>query len=146
MKVHHCKSRFDIDHLAGQKLTADHYDYVLGGDEACDVYKPDGSPLVKYRPNWFSPELCKSVLPACRKAARPTVNRGFAAGGIMDENGKVKTTRQRMRKTDGTISNTTVTVSDPVLSGIIGYFDRNSRFPFCRQTSFVIQEAAAWKQ
>lgn len=146
MQVHHCKAKFDADHLAGTKLDESHYDVLLGGDEPCDVLKPDGSPLVKYRPRWFSDELCRSVLPACRKAARETINRGYAAGGVVGEDGKVKTTRQRLRKNDGSVSKTTITVADPVQSGIVGYFDRNSRFPFCRQTSFVIGEAAAWRR
>lgn len=146
MQVHHCKERFPADHLAGTKLDESHYDHLLGGDEPCDVFKPDGTPLVKYRPRWFSEGLCRSVLPACRKAARPTVNRGYAAGGVIGEDGKVKTTRQRLRKNDGTVSGTTITVADPVQSGIVGYFDRNSRFPFCRQTSFIISEAASWRR
>lgn len=146
MQVHHCKVRLDADHLAGTKLNESHYDVLLGGDEPCDVFKPDGTPLVKYRPRWFSEDLCRSVLPACRKAARETNNRGYAAGGVVGDDGKVKTTRQRLRKNDGSVSRTTITVADPVQSGIVGYFDRNSRYPFCRQTSFVIQEAAAWKR
>lgn len=146
MRVHHCKERFDADHLAGTKLDESHYDHLLGGDEPCDVFKPDGTPLVKYRPKWFPPAMCRAVLPACRKAAAPTMNRGYAAGGVPDEDGKVVTTRKRLLKADGSQSNTTITVADPVHSGIVGYFDRNSRFPFCRQTSFVIAHAAEWRK
>lgn len=144
MQVHHCKAKFDADHLAGTKLTDAHYDVVLGGDEPCDVFKPDGSPLVKYRPRWFSDELCRAVLPACRKAATETINRGYAAGGEAGADGKAVTVRKRLRKSDGTISNTNI--ADPVNSGIVGYFDRTPRYPFCRQTSFVISEAASWKR
>lgn len=139
MQVHHCKAKFDADHLAGTKLDESHYDVLLGGDEPCDVFKPDGSPLVKYRPRWFSEELCRSVLPACRKAATTTRNRGTAAGYW--ENGKA--TSQTIKR-DGTVSNTAL--AQEVQSGIIGFFDRSVRYPFCRQTSFVIGEAAAWKR
>lgn len=139
MQVHHCKAKFDADHLAGTKLDESHYDVLLGGDEPCDVFKPDGSPLVKYRPRWFSDELCRSVLPACRKAATTTRNRGTAAGYW--ENGKA--TSQTIKR-DGTVSNTAL--AQEVQSGIIGFFDRSVRYPFCRQTSFVIGEAAAWKR
>jgi hypothetical protein len=144
VQVHHCKARFDADHLAGTKLTDAHYDVVLGGDEPCDVFKPDGSPLVKYRPRWFSEDLCRAVLPACRKAATVTTNRGYATGTESEAEGKTVTVRKRQRKSDGTISNTNI--ADPVNSGIVGYFDRTPRFPFCRQTSFIISEAAAWKR
>lgn len=149
--MHHCKAKFDADHLAGTKLTEAHYDVVLGGDEPCDVFKPDGSPLVKYRPRWFSDELCGAVLPMCRKAATPTQNRGIAAGKMTSDNLTIKRTvgeasgaRFRALKRDGTLSNTNDAAE--VVSGIIGYFDRSARFPFCRQTSFVISEAALWKR
>jgi len=149
--VHHCKERFDADHLAGTKLTEAHYDVVLGGDEPCDVFKPDGSPLVKYRPRWFSGELCGAVLPACRKAARTTFNRGMAAGNLDETEsrdgrtvGQKSATRFRAIKRDGTLSNTNHAAG--VDSGIVGFFDRSVRRPFCRQTSFVIQEAAAWRR
>lgn len=139
MKVHHCKEVFPADHLAGTKLDESHYDHLLGGDEPCDVFKPDGSPLVKYRPQWFSEELCRLVAPACRIAAATTRNRGTAAG--IDGNGRKSA---RNMKEDGSLSNTSVAQS--VNSGIVGYFDRSARYPFCRQTSFIISEAAAWKK
>lgn len=142
MRVIRVEEKHDVDDLAGKHLDESHYDIVLGGDEPCDIYKPDGEPLIKYRPGWFSEELCKSVLPVCRKAARPTNNRGYAAGGTDGEDGKRRVTRKRREKQDGTESKTTV--ADTVNSGIIGYFDRSARFPFCRQTSFLISEAAAW--
>lgn len=153
MKVHHCKTKFDADHLAGTKLTEAHYDVVLGGDEPCDVFKPDGSPLVKYRPRWFSGELCRAVLPACRKAAVETDQRGLAAGDLKGAKLRSRDTINRVEqgkttlraiKTDGTVSNTSR--AGLVNSGIIGYFDRSARYPFCRQTSFVISEAASWKR
>lgn len=150
MQLHHCKAKFDADHLAGTKLNESHYDVLLGGDEPCDVFKPDGTPLVKYRPRWFSEELCRAVLPACRKAAAPTTNRGMAAGSFGEGSvltrpvGKKTTTRYRALKADGTLSNTNYAAE--VNSGVVGYFDRSARFPFCRQTSFVISEAASWKR
>jgi hypothetical protein len=146
--VHHCKHKFDADHLAGTKLTEAFYDEVLGGDEACDIYKPDGTPLVKYRPQWFSAELCAAVLPSARKAATETNNRGMAAGTFETVPERVAGKRTQTRyipiKSDGTLSNTNYAA--PVNSGVIGYFDRSSRFPFCRQTSFNIVQAASWKQ
>lgn len=149
MQVHHCKTKIDVDHLAGSKLSEDHYDLLLGGDEPCDVIKPDGSPLIKYRPNWFSDDMCRAVMPACRKAALPSRNRGIAAGKFTEEKigqqiGIKTQTRYRPIKQDGTISNTNY--APLVNSGIIGYFDRSTRMPFCRQTSFVISEAASWQR
>lgn len=140
MQILHCKAKSSVDHLAGLKLSEADYDIVLGGDEPCDVFKPDGSPLVKYRPRWFSEKLCQSVLPACRKAARETLNRGTAAG-VWEETGSATV---KVMKKDGTVSNTAQ--AQKVKSGIIGFFDRSVRYPFCRQTSFIISEVASWKR
>jgi hypothetical protein len=151
VQVHHCKEKFPADHLAGTKLDESHYDHLLGGDDPCDVFKPDGTPLVKYRPRWFSEALCRSVMPACRKAATKTNNRGMAAGDIKEVTlGTYRPiaahtkTHFRTIKEDGTVSNTTR--GGEVESGIIGYFDRSARFPFCRQTSFLISQAASWRR
>ncbi len=139
MRVHYCKTKLDVDHLAGTKLTEEHYDVLFGGDQPCDVFKPDGSPLLKYRPRWFSQDLCAKVLPACRKAAKLTHNRGMAAGQVSQ--GK---TRIRKILSNGRVSNTSTAAE--VKSGVVGYFERTARFPFCRQTSFVISEAASFKR
>lgn len=153
MKVHHCKEKFEADHLGGQKLDASHYDVLLGGDEPCDIYKPDGEPLVKYRPGWFSEGLCRSVMPSCRRAAKVTDQRGMAAGDLTKAKlrekdqaieGPASKVLLRAIKRDGTVSNTSR--GGMVNSGIIGYFDRSARYPYCRQTSFVISEAASWKR
>lgn len=154
IKIHHCDSFAEVDHLAGDKLNSSHYDVLLGGDEACDIFKPDGTPLVKYRPQWFSKELCDSVIASCRKAASLTDQRGMAAGDLTkaqlrEKDAKLNSpvqskTTLRAIKRDGTLSNTSR--AGLVASGIVGYFDRSARYPFCRQTSFVIQQAASWKR
>ena len=139
MRQIHCKVEVDCDHLYGQTMTKSHYDTVVGGDEPCDVLKPDGSYLIRYRPEWFPADLCDDVAPVCRKVAQPTTNRGIASGTVQEG----KTLKGDLRK-DGLKSNTAH--ADPVNSGIVGFFDRNPRFPFCRQNSFVISEAASWKR
>lgn len=153
MREHRCLEKHDVDHLGGTKLDRSNYDVLLGGNEPCDIYKPDGSPLVKYRPGWFSKELCASVLPACRRAAKVTDQRGMAAGDLtkaklrskdQDIQGPASKILLRAIKRDGTVSNTSR--GGMVNSGIIGYFDRSARYPYCRQTSFVISEAASWKK
>lgn len=153
MLIHHCKQKIDKGDLQGTKIDESFYDLLIPGDQAADVFKPDGTPLLKYRPNWFSPELVKSVLPTCRKAATLNDNRGTAAGDIAVtpvRNADVvgwnseKGNHYKEIKRDGTLSKTTR--GGLVYSGIIGYFDRSARFPFCRQTAFLIQQAAKWKK
>lgn len=138
MQVYTCTTKTDVDHLAGVPLDESHYDLLVGGDEAADVFKPDGTPLLRYRPGWFDADLCKSVTPACRKAATPTQNRGTAAGDMDKSPEKFKRAR------DGKPSNTKRI--RPVKSGIVGYFDRSVRTPYCRQTQFLIKSASLWSR
>jgi hypothetical protein len=148
-----CKARLELPDLQGARIDESHYDVLAGGDEAVDILKPDGSPLVKYRPRWFDAELVKSVLPTCRRAATLNDNRGTAAGDIAltpvrnpNVVGEVSDRGNHYRevKQDGTLSKTMR--GGLVYSGIIGYFDRSVRFPFCRQTAFLIHQAAKWQK
>ena len=140
MRTHRCRLPIDAARLGGKRLDRSCYDVLVGGDEPADVFKYDGSPLLKYRPRWFSSELCTAVVPACRRAAQATDNRGMAAGEAEEFGGEIR--GQRVRS-DGVVSNTVSAKS--VRSGIVGYFNRTARAPFCRATSFVVSEAAAWQ-
>ena len=51
---------------------------------------------------------------------------------------------QRIKR-DGTLDSSTRSMK-PVESGIIGYFDRNARFPYCRLTAFNLQEPEKFKE
>ncbi len=139
MRSIRCNIQVDADRLYGQQLDERHYDTLIGGNEPCDVYKPDGTPLLKYRPGWFSDDLCKSVLPTCRKVAKPTTNRGIASGTVKEGHANTPSLTKSGKRTN-------TAHAKPVTSGIVGYFDRNPRFPFCRQTAFLIAEAASWKR
>ncbi len=135
----HCDYKADTDKLYGQQPDESHYDKLVGGDEPCDVFKPDGTPLLKYRPGWFSDELCRSVIATCRKVAQPSTNRGVASGTVKDGHTNAPAFTKTGRKS-------ATSHAKPVTSGIVGYFDRNPRFPFCRQTAFLISEAASWRK
>ena len=153
MLTHHCKEKVDCEERLGRKIDESHYDLLISGDQSADVYKADGEPLIYYRPKWFSQELVHSIIPACRKAAKPTDNRGNAAGSLDgDVFIRAKAIKKnigsslsyRRVKEDKTISKTNR--SGEVKSGIIGYFNRTPRHPFCRQTAFLISEAASWEK
>jgi hypothetical protein len=106
----------DADALKGKKVNEDHFDYLLGGAD-WDVFKPqDGSPLLLLRSQILPADLCRDARPSLVAAARPTLNRKTAAGH-----------------------------GDPVLSGVMGYFPRKVREPFCRPTAFTVEEAVKWK-
>jgi hypothetical protein len=109
-----------------------HYDTLLAGEDV-DVYKPDGTPLLLLRHRALKEEVCRRAYPALRHAARPTQNRGVAAGGG----------RSPRRKRDGSQSKTAY--APGVESGIIGYFDRTAREPYCRTTAFTWEEVHEWR-
>lgn len=129
------------DKLAGTFLTDESYGLVVTED--ADVYKPDGTILLKFRKNCIPSSQCSSAYPVFMKAAVPTDNRGLAAGPISPN--KVHGNpifkddhRVSLLKRDGTVSK--IYRATEVMSGIIGYFDRNTRFPYCRLTAFNINQ------
>lgn len=127
--------------LAGTLLGDDSYDILV--QEDADVFKPDGTPLLHFRKAAIPMEYCLAAWQNLRDAATPTDNRGIAAGVIQytsQVEGRVGArtrTRYRRLKQDGTLSNTNDAIS--VNSGIVGYFDRNARFPYCRTTAYNLQ-------
>ena len=132
----------ETDELAGHLLDDKAYDVLIEGN--ADVYKPDGSILCKLRHNVLDEATCYKAYPVWREAARDSHNRGHASGIIQAETyqgvnlqrgGKiVSQTRARAILPDGRVSNTMV--AKTVKSGIVGYFDRSARFPYCRLTGY----------
>lgn len=99
-------------------------------NEDADVFKPDGTPLLRFRKGYMDPGACHAAYRALRKAAPLSGNRGAAAGGAVD--GKLRRPRRRQ---DGSDSNTNV-AQKKVNSGVIGFFNRYPRIPYCRLTAF----------
>ena len=134
--------------FAGKHLGNDSFDHLLQADG--DVIDADtGEYLVRFRRHRLNAHDCRVAYKNLRSAATHTDNRGIAAGEIPAEAttvtrggetvvlGDRSRTRYRQAKPDGTLSNTNRAIT--VQSGIIGFFDRNPRIPFCRQTAFNIQ-------
>tara|TARA_R100000773_G_scaffold22815_1_gene20113 strand:+ start:17368 stop:18282 length:915 start_codon:yes stop_codon:yes gene_type:complete len=122
---------------AGQMVSESDFDILINTD--CDAYDELGNPLFFFRKGAIDKRLCAAAYPALRSAATPTSNRGMAGGIINEETksefqGVHEKTRLRIIKKDGTLSNTTR--ANSVNSGIVGYFDRTARFPYCRQTAW----------
>lgn len=130
--------------LGGTLLGADSFDYLVAED--CDVLRPDGTPLLLYRAGVFDLLDCTAAHRGLREAAKPTDARGMAAGQARLDAGDLgregETVREarlgfRFVKKDGTVSRQRR--SPIVHSGIVGYFDRSTRFPYCRQTAFTAE-------
>ena len=139
----------DCDQLAGHSLEDNAYDVLFDGD--CDIYKPDGSLLARLRQRVLPEDMCERAFPVWADAAHDTTNRGYAGGVIesqeeADELARSRggigarftsATRIRPIRKDGTVSNTEV--AKTVQSGIVGYFDRNPRYPYCRLTAYNLE-------
>jgi hypothetical protein len=136
----------DCDGLAGHLLGADAYDTLI--EDEADIYKPDGTLLARLRQRVLDPVMCESAFPVWADAAHDTTNRGYA-GGIIETQEEAdrlaigrggigarftSPTRVRPIRADGTLSNTEI--AKTVQSGIVGFFDRNPRFPYCRLTAY----------
>lgn len=137
------------DKLAGKLLGDDSYDLLITED--ADLFKADGSPLLKFRRRVLTAADCKAAYTNLRGAATQTDNRG-AAGGIdfdastdgIEEIAVRSTMRYKTRRKDGTISKTSR--AHPADSGIVGFFDANARYPYCRLTAFNLNEPDKFAQ
>lgn len=99
--------------------------------EDVDVYDAETNKCIaKFRKRVIPQEIQKGAFDSLLIAAKPSNNRGTATAS---EDGN-KTNKQI--KKDGTVSKTTRAAGGEVNSGIIGFFDRNPRFPYCRLTAF----------
>lgn len=140
------------DALAGSLLDESSFDTLVREDEM--VFKPNGELLLMYRKDVLPGNLCTNAYKVLRHAAHLSRNRGMASGEVKraeleaasdgrppDPRDKVssKVRYRPVRQADGRLSNTNHAV--PVNSGIVGYFDRAARFPYCRQTAFTMDEA-----
>ena len=139
----------EIKKLEGYFVQNHHIDTVIDYD--CDAYKENGEPLFFFRKNVIPSNICAQAYKSLRHAVAKGGNRG-AAGGVPEkrtdkvgliwkENGTIEKTN-KTGKTRGFRVNQNGTISktheafNKVESGIAGYFDRQTRIPYCRQTSF----------
>lgn len=130
----------EADMLAGQMLRQDHCSLLL--EEPCDIYDSEtGKCLAKYRKNVIPMDVVSKAYLALLSAAKGTSNRGVGTGLLEDG----RTVKKRRRLLDGSLSNTNI-AGEIVDSGIIGYFDRGPRFPYCRTTAFNQQHLEKFKK
>ncbi len=117
------------------KKFAEESDYDILVNETAQILKPDGSHLVTLVKKALSVEELKNPWAAIRDWKPETDNRGTSTGvkGIF------------RKKQDGTISNTRrVPRGEKVVSGVLGYYDRYARTPYCRKCAWNEQHPAGW--
>jgi hypothetical protein len=129
-----------VEKRAGKPVAEADVKLLLVGD--CDVYKPDGQPLVMLRRGAISTVMCEGAHEALASLKRyASDNRGAYAGAkraISVFKDGSKATNSRTMTEDGKHL--------AVASAVVGYFDRvGGRFPFCRETAFVGKEPEKWK-
>jgi len=141
--------------LAGKKLQQSDCRILITRD--ADVYcESTGQCLAKFRKRRIPGFAQKAAYDNLKAAAVEGDNRGVAAG--FDEKlalqharkegarGIVRSGKHKyfIVKKDGTLSKTERAV--PTKSGIVGYFDRSSRFPYCRLTAFTYDNFDKFKK
>ena len=124
--------------LIGTFLDSSHYEKIVGGALfrlPLKIERPDGSPVAIFLPKSLSNQDLLSAHKHLRKAAKPTMNRGTSAGE--DKVYKVRKNGEKSR---------TLEQANPVNSGVIGFFDRYPRIPFCRQTAFNLENPDGFRE
>ncbi len=140
----------EVAKLEGMRLDESYADVLISG-EAIRVRKPNGSPLLTYLPDALPRELCATAEAVFSRVPVGSLNRGSAAGEIdasLEVNGASIGQRSRTRaqrvKRNGTISKTREAVKAP--TAIVGYWDRDARTPYCRQTAFTQRNAKLFRR
>jgi len=139
IKVKPCLSDEEVNKLKGDLLSEKDYRTLITYD--ADVYcEETGKTIAKFRKKVIPSNIAKTAFDNLKSASKPTNNR--AVGGGKNDDGQLQ---KKVVKKDGTVSNTQRAFTD-VNSGIVGYFDRNARFPYCRQTAFNEKEFSKFKK
>lgn len=128
----------ETDKLRGVLLSEKDYNTFINYD--ADVYCEETNKCIaKFRKKIIPGNIAKQAYEVLKSVSTQSLNRGTSAG--LKKNGKA--TSINIRK-DGVKSNTNNAA--PVKSGIIGYFDRNARYPYCRQTAFNEKQFEKFKK
>ena len=141
IKKHIFKPRLsdeEVDRLKGNLLKEKDYNTLITYN--ADVYcQETGNCIAKFRKKLIPNNIALQAYESLKSVATASTNRGLSAG--LKEDGT--STEYKVRK-DGVLSNTNH--ANNVNSGIIGYFDRNARFPYCRQTAYNMKQFKKFKQ
>jgi hypothetical protein len=128
----------ESDSMAGMLLEQRHCTTLIDYD--ADVYDAEsGKCIAKFRKKIIPPAIQLNAFNCLLPAATVHPNRGMASGLLEDG----KAGRNNVRK-KGTISKTREAKSAP--SGIVGFFDRTVRMPYCRLTAFNQQHFEKFKK
>lgn len=128
------EQKFDCEHLKGKFLTPDMVDTWL--TEPTRVLDPDGHLVAVFDKHVISKENAAAAWSQIKSWNPKTNNRGTSSG--------VK--HEPHKKKDGTISNTMI-IPDGMapISGVMGYYDRYPRIPYCRACAWNLDNPEGFK-
>lgn len=133
----------------GRKLEGAPYDHLLEGPDPVEALRPDGSMIARWLPDVLQRGTIEAAFKVLRRMTLVSKNRGQAAGPARHKHGNpVKVTGTGVRLTrvleGGELSNTNEATEVP--TGIVGYYPRTPRMPYCRQTAFTGREPGEWRK
>ena len=145
VKKHKIKPRLTDEQAAklrGTLLEEKDFNTLITYD--ADVYcSVTNNCIAKFRKKIIPSVIAQNAYDSLKSVSVNTRNRTISAGNS-DEHGNFS---RKMIKKDGTVSNTNLAFEqNEVRSGIIGYFDRTPRTPYCRQTSFNEKQFSKYKK
>ena len=132
----------ETDKLKGVLLSKKDYNTLINYD--ADIYCEETNKCIaKFRKKIIPANIAENAYESLKNVSVNTTNRTVSAGNS-DGHGNFS---RKMIKKDGTLSNTNLAFEqNEIRSGIIGYFDRTPRTPFCRQTAFNEKQFAKFKK
>lgn len=154
IEANHILTDSEMEDKEGEHFNQSHYKAIINKDT--DVYKPDGTILLRFRKSVISKEVSQNAMNSLRKISmKRHDNRGASAGPLDWKKmpnyvgGWFKTFKFRthyIRKSNQEKSKHDISNLSP--SNVIGYFDRKDRNDVlglpCRLTAFSKQETDKW--
>lgn len=132
MKSIKLSSRTNED-WSGKRVTEQFVEHWIDGEG--EVFKPDGTLLCRVAKKALKKEILADAWTVLDSLSLITTNRGAASG----------LKKAPLVRKDGTLSSTTKTPAEhKIKSGVIGYFDRSPRRPFCRPCSWNHDNPEKW--
>lgn len=122
------------DALQGYHPTEEHFDVLLR--DSVRVVGPDGGLVAVYLRGVVPQALAVDAFDVLKKAELSSRNRGISTHA-----GE----QHRIVNPNGTRSKTNQ-LAEPVNSGIIGYYDRYTRTPYCRECAWNRNHPDAWRR
>lgn len=124
METYKLKNHYKNGYESNKGKFLDNKSFDILIDHDCDGYDLYGNLLFKFRKNIIPLEILKNGYESFKDSITLTEGRGTASGS----------SHKRIRK-DGSISK--ITVGNKVLSGNVGFMDKNAMVPYCRKTAFA---------